>query len=151
VNLRLYVRRKSAEGWRRGVVFIRELVPRWAVALIARYCYGEPYRCVPMRHSIDQNGTGLNVLYAWRRQRKWESISATAIGTPQVTVADSLEEFITEHYWGYTACGQSCSEYQVEHPRWRIWGAEGAVLDADVSKLYGSEFASALSNPPMSA
>ena len=28
VNLRFYVRRRGAEGWRRGVAFIRELVPR---------------------------------------------------------------------------------------------------------------------------
>ena len=151
VNLRFYVRRNSAEGWRRGVVFIRELVPRWAVAMIARYCYGEPYQCVPMRHSIEQNGTGFNVRYEWRRKGAWESIRATALGSPQVTREDSLEEFITEHYWGYTAQGSSCSEYQVEHPRWRLWQAEGAVLDADVSTLYGSAFAKPLSNPAMSA
>ena len=150
VNLRFYVRRNSAEGWRRGVVFIRELVPRWAVALIARYCYGEPYRCVPMRHSIEQNGTGFNVRYAWRRKGAWESISATALATPQVIREGSLEEFITEHYWGYTARGSNCSEYQVEHPRWRLWRAEGAVFCAEVTSLYGSAFARPLSDPPMS-
>ena len=32
VNLRFYVRKKSADTWRRGVVFIRELVPRRAIA-----------------------------------------------------------------------------------------------------------------------
>jgi hypothetical protein len=151
VNLRFYVRRDSAEGWRRGVVFIRELVPRWAVALIARYCYGEPYQCVPMRHSIKQSSTGLNVRYAWRRKGAWESISATAVGSPQLMLEDSLEEFITEHYWGYTAHGSGCSEYQVEHPRWRLWKTEGANLEAEVATLYGSAFAKALSNPPMSA
>ena len=150
VNLRFYVRRNCAEGWRRGVVFIRELVPRWAVALIARYCYGEPYQCVPMRHSIEQNGTGLNVKYAWRRKGAWESISATALGSPQLIREDSLEEFITEHYWGYTAHGSGCSEYQVEHPRWRLWQAERAVLDADISTLYGRAFAKRLSSPAMS-
>src|SRR5690348_18142677 len=35
VNLRFYVRRRVAEGWRRGVVFVREIVPRRAVALVA--------------------------------------------------------------------------------------------------------------------
>lgn len=150
VNLRFYVRRNSVEGWRRGVVFIRELVPRWAVAMIARYCYGEPYQCVPMRHSLEQNGGGLEVRYAWRRQGVWESIRATAVGSPQVAREGSLEEFITEHYWGYTARGPGCSEYQVEHPRWRVWRAEG-VFNAEASTLYGSTFAKPLSNPPMSA
>ncbi|MGK4277505.1 DUF2071 domain-containing protein, partial [Escherichia coli] len=79
--------------------------------------------------------------YAWRRKGAWESISATAVGSPLATLEGSLEEFITEHYWGYTARGRDCSEYQVEHPRWRVWRAEGAALDAEVSNLYGSAFA----------
>jgi hypothetical protein len=53
VNLRFYVRRKSADTWRRGVVFIRELVPRRAIALIARTCYGENYIALPMKHDIE--------------------------------------------------------------------------------------------------
>ena len=53
VNLRFYVRRKSADTWRRGVVFIRELVPRRAIALVARTFYGENYIAVPMKHEIE--------------------------------------------------------------------------------------------------
>ena len=53
VNLRFYVRRKSADTWRRGVVFIRELVPRRAIALVARTFYGENYVAVPMKHEIE--------------------------------------------------------------------------------------------------
>ena len=47
VNLRFYMRRKSADNWRRGVVFIRELVPRRAIALVARAFYGERYVAPP--------------------------------------------------------------------------------------------------------
>src|SRR5437588_691677 len=43
VNLRFYVRRKSANTWRRGVVFIRELVPRRAIAVVARNFYGQKF------------------------------------------------------------------------------------------------------------
>ncbi|MDE0204502.1 MAG: DUF2071 domain-containing protein, partial [Candidatus Tectomicrobia bacterium] len=32
VNLRFYVRRRVGGGWRRGVVFVKELVPRRAIA-----------------------------------------------------------------------------------------------------------------------
>jgi len=53
VNLRFYVRRKSADPSRRGVVFIRELVPRRAIALVARTFYRENYVAVPMRHEIE--------------------------------------------------------------------------------------------------
>ena len=31
VNLRFYVRRKATDGWRRGVVFIKEIVPKAAI------------------------------------------------------------------------------------------------------------------------
>jgi hypothetical protein len=53
VNLRFYVRRKSADTWRRGVVFVRELVPRRAIAMVARAFYGENYTAVPMKHEIE--------------------------------------------------------------------------------------------------
>ena len=42
VNLRFYVRRTTPEGQvRRAVVFVRELVPKFAVALAARWIYNE--------------------------------------------------------------------------------------------------------------
>ncbi len=139
------------EGWRRGVVFIRELVPRRAIAFIARTFYGEPYLAVPMRHSIDLSASRIRVEYAWRRADRWESLHATGTGQPQPIEIGSEEEFITEHYWGYTARAAGCSEYQVEHPRWRVWRAIETGLEADVSSLYGDRFAEGLSGNPASA
>lgn len=151
VNLRFYVRRQVAEGWRRGVVFIRELVPRRAIAFIARRCYGEPYTALPMRHRIDHTTERIRVEYGWQRQGRWESVCAAAEGQPKAIENGSLEEFITEHYWGYTARKAACSEYQVEHPRWQVWDALEATLEADVSTLYGDAFVESLSSPPASA
>jgi uncharacterized protein len=151
VNLRFYVRKKSADTWRRGVVFIRELVPRRAVALIARTFYGERYFAVPMKHEIEHVDLALNVQYSWRRSGKWESLQMRATGEPQPIPAGSHAEFITEHYWGYTCVGDRCSEYRVEHPRWKIWQAETFAFDADVRALYGDEFAETLTAPPRSA
>ena len=151
VNLRFYVRRQAAEGWRRGVVFLRELVPRRAIALIARTCYGEPYTALPMRHRIDLTTEKIRVNYGWRRQGRWESVRAAAEGRPRAVEDGSLEEFITEHYWGYTARKAACSEYQVEHPRWQVWRALEATLEADVASLYGEVFAESLSSRPASA
>ena len=34
-------------------MFIRELVPRRAIAVVARTCYGENYVAVPMKHEIE--------------------------------------------------------------------------------------------------
>src|SRR5256885_6583462 len=83
VNLRFYVRKKSADTWRRGVVFIRELVPRRAIATIARVFYGEPYLAVPMNHNIDHVDGKLDVEYSWKRGRKSESLKMSATGEAQ--------------------------------------------------------------------
>jgi uncharacterized protein YqjF (DUF2071 family) len=91
VNLRFYVRRKSADTWRRGVVFIREIVPRQAIALIARACYGENYVALPMKHEIAHVDSNLNVEFSWRRSRKWESLKMRATGEPQPIPATDFE------------------------------------------------------------
>jgi uncharacterized protein YqjF (DUF2071 family) len=151
VNLRFYVRKKSADTWRRGVVFVRELVPRRAIALVARAFYGENYLALPMKHQVDHVDLKLNVEYSWRRGRKWESLKMSATGESQPIPAGSHPEFITEHYWGYTRVQAGCSEYRVEHPRWRVWKADAFALSADVAALYGEQFAEPLAAPPHSA
>ena len=151
VNLRFYVRKKSADTWRRGVVFVRELVPRQAIATVARVFYGENYVAVPMKHAIDHADSNLNVEYSWRRGRKWELLKMSASGEPQTIQAGSHAEFITEHYWGYTCCRGGCSEYRVEHPRWKVWNAEKFELKADVAALYGEQFVEPLRAAPRSA
>ena len=151
VNLRFYVKRKSADTWRRGVVFIRELVPRHAIALIARACYGENYLAVPMKHEIEHVDSDVKVEFSWRRGRKWESLKMSATGEPQSIPAGSHAEFISEHYWGYTSLRSGCGEYRVEHPRWKIWNASEFGFTADVATLYGEQFTETLNQPPRSA
>jgi uncharacterized protein len=151
VNLRFYVRKKSADTWRRGVVFVRELVPKRAIALVARTFYGENYVALPMKHQIDHVDPNLSVEYSWRRGRKWESIRMSASGEAQTIPAGSHAEFITEHYWGYTCFRGGCSEYRVEHPRWKVWNADKFEFNADVAMLYGPQFVEPLSAAPRSA
>jgi uncharacterized protein YqjF (DUF2071 family) len=151
VNLRFYVRRRAEEGWRRGVVFIRELVPRRIIAFVARAVYGEPYSALPMRHRIERSAAQISAEYGWKRRGRWESLRMTAPGNLQEVAAGSEEEFITEHYWGYTARGTSAREYQVEHPRWKLSRATGVAFDADIASLYGEQFVQGLSAQPASA
>ena len=151
VNLRFYVRKKSADTWRRGVVFVRELVPRRAIALVARTFYGENYLALPMKHQIDHIDPNLSVEYSWRRGRKWDSIKMSATGDAQIIPAGSHAEFITEHYWGYTCFRGGCSEYRVEHPRWKTWNANQFEFSADVAALYGEQFVEPLTAAPRSA
>lgn len=158
VNLRFYVRRRAPEGWRRGVAFIKEIVPRRAIATIARLIYEEPYAATRMRHRIETNAPGdtLNeggaVEYGWIHQGRWNTLRAVTKGAPAALEADSEAEFIAEHYWGYTARRDGgCSEYKVEHPAWRVWQASEATLDCDVAEIYGEQFADTLAAPPRSA
>ncbi|HSG38183.1 MAG TPA: DUF2071 domain-containing protein [Thermoanaerobaculia bacterium] len=154
VNLRFYVRRQGPEGWRRGVVFVKEIVPRFAIATTARLLYGEKYVSLPMRHSIagDPTRGGMSVMYGWRHRGRWNGLGAVVSGTPEEAAPGSEEEFITEHYWGYSALrGGGCTEYRVEHPRWRVWQLERPVLDCDVAALYGQRFVATLAGEPSSA
>lgn len=150
VNLRFYVRRRSADTWRRGVCFVREIVPKRAITAVARTFYGEPYMTLRMKSDVIDRDGKVEVRYSWRRGSKWEWISMSAGGEPQVVDAGTHEEFITEHYWGYTKLRERCSEYRVEHPRWRIWPALHADFKADVATLYGSNFIAPLSAQPVS-
>ena len=151
LNLRFYVRRKAADGWRRGVTFVRELVPRQAIAFVARVFYDEPYSAAAMRHRIQHQSDALTIEYQWGRRRVWETLAMTAVGEPRDSLAGSHEEFITEHYWGYTARPSGTSEYAVEHPRWRFWPAATWRFDADVAALYGDRFVPTLQAKPASA
>jgi uncharacterized protein YqjF (DUF2071 family) len=148
VNLRFYVRRKCGGTWRRGVVFVREIVPRRIVALVARMIYGERFMTFPMRHSIENLTAGQRVTYGWRRNGEWESVSATATGEPRLPRPFSEEEFIFENYWGYTARGIRTAEFRVEHSPWKIRTAVDARFEAEIATLYGSEFVETLAVPP---
>ena len=152
VNLRFYVKRREGGEERRGVVFIREIVPRFAVAHLARLAYGENYVCYPMRHTVRANGAGIAAEYQWRVDERWCGLRAEASGEPAHAADGSLEQFITEHYWGYSAQrGGGCVEYQVAHPRWRVWNAKAAAFEGDAESLYGQELAGVLHRPPDSA
>jgi uncharacterized protein len=149
VNLRFYVRR----GERRGVVFLRELVPKRAVATVARWAYGENYTCVPMGQAIEAGAQGnLKVEYWWgagagRCAMRMETGAAAFLPDE-----GSLSQFITEHYWGYATQRDGGSlEYEVQHPRWQVREAERASFDGDAARYCGEEFAKELKRPPDSA
>ncbi|HEY7354417.1 MAG TPA: DUF2071 domain-containing protein [Terriglobales bacterium] len=151
VNLRFYVRRQHGTEIRRGVVFIREVVPRKAVAAMAKMFYGEPYVALPMSHSLRTN-INTHVTYQWKLNGRWNRISILAVGDPVLPENDSAEQFITEHYWGYAAPkAKKCVEYEVRHPQWRVWKAQEAGFEGCAEKLYGHELNALLQKEPASA
>lgn len=153
VNLRFYVRRRDpAGGWRRAVVFISELVPRRAIAAVARIAYNEPYRAVPMHHAIAIDpASGGTLHYGWRHRGAAFEVSAEVVGPARPIDPSSAAGYIAEHYWGYTRQRDGGTlEYQVEHPSWSGWDRGTGLLSGPVAGLYGEGFAEALTQPPAS-
>lgn len=152
VNLRFYVRRRMPDEDRRGVVFIKEIVPHHMTANIARWFYNENYVARPMQHQLDgPEHPERRVEYRWRENHQWNTIAATIAGEPRPSEPGSETEFITEHYWGYAAQRDGgCLEYAVEHPRWQVFDPLEVTLDVDIAATYGPMWAEALSGPPHS-
>jgi uncharacterized protein len=139
-------------------VFLREIAPRRAVAYVAQRFYGEKYLALPMREYIELDerfsGFARRARFEWRLGEQVYEIEATSNALPRYPEEKSLEDFIIEHYWGYSAgptCELGCVEYEVEHRRWLIRPADRAQFSGDAAALYGREFAEALSRPPDSA
>jgi uncharacterized protein YqjF (DUF2071 family) len=156
VNLRFYVRRRADDGWRRGVVFVKEVAPRRAIVAVARWVYNENYIACPMASRVSlpdpDRGTSGSVEYHWTSGPRRYSVGAEFDGTPALPGPGSEEEFITEHYWGYGRRRDGSSlEYRVEHPRWRVWRTSRARFDGDVKEFYGAQYDDALRQPPSSA
>ena len=137
VNLRFYVKRETGNETRRGVVFVKEIVPRFAIAFVAKTFYGEPYEAWRMSHSKAEN----SLSYGWRKGDFVNEIKVEIGANAGVPTANSDGEFIIEHYWGYTKRGQHrADEYKVEHPKWELFDIKKHEIKCDFGRLYGAEF-----------
>jgi len=140
VNLRFYVRYKSGKDWKRGVVFINEFVPKPAITFVANHLYKERYVTCTMKHKWEI-GKQLIVGYYWKKNNKWNELEVTANSKLNEIKQGSKEEFITEHYWGYSAVDKNkTGEYEVAHPRWDIYPIEDHKIDCDFKQSYGNDF-----------
>jgi uncharacterized protein YqjF (DUF2071 family) len=152
VNLRFYVRHREGNEDRRGVVFIAEIVPKWAIAKVARIVYGENYIRLPMKHRVDTNSSTITAEYEWQQGGAWSKIYVQASGSPAPAAEGSLAQFITEHYWGYSKQRNGSSlEYRVEHVPWNVWKSTAAGFEGDATGIYGVELGRVLQRPPDSA
>jgi uncharacterized protein YqjF (DUF2071 family) len=140
VNLRFYVRYNDNGEWKRGVVFIKEIVPKPALTFVANTVYKENYETMPMKHVWETAASNLKVEYQWKKKR-WNGFKIIAETNSTSIAPDSEEEFITEHYWGYAKVGdEKTSEYGVEHPRWEVYKTIDYSIDVDFGYVYGNEF-----------
>ncbi len=177
INLRYYVRRTVDGETRRGVAFVREIVPRRAVSLTANWLYHENYITRRMRSDIRMAGaqlsTGDTVEYAWRTKlpvpnregagegsspsaakpkHRWNRLAARVAAPLQLPPPGSLEEFLVEHYWGYVrAPGGTTREYRVAHDPWQVAPADNVAWDCDLAATYHTPLAEYLAVPPAHA
>lgn len=150
INLRFYVHRESNGEDRRGVTFIVEVVPRIAVAATARFLYGENYVRFPMSYSVKTARLYKTAEYSWRTKKGWCKVAASAKGEPSLPEQGSLEQFITEHYWGYSNRNGQSVEYHVSHEPWRVWRDAAGTFEGDAQSLYGVELAEVIRQQPHS-
>lgn len=140
VNLRFYVRYKDQGNWKRGVVFIKEIVPKPALTFVANTVYQENYETMPMQHVWQKEKDNLSVVYKWKKEN-WNSIVVNAQTEPIDIISGSEEEFITEHYWGYTQTkNNGTAEYEVEHPRWKVYPIKDYSINVNFGTVYGADF-----------
>ena len=140
-NLRFYVRYQQNQVWKRGTVFINEIVPKYFIPLIANSFYRENYVRYPMKHHILNHNNQLEVSYSFKINQNWNSVSAIADSIAIPLKANSIEEFITEHYWGYNRWNNSKTlEYGVEHPAWLTYPLRSIAVNCRFEDIYPKAF-----------
>jgi len=141
VNLRFYVKYQDGDTTKRGVVFIKEIVPKFALSAVANTIYNENYETMPMTHSWMENDVERSVEYRWRCKNEWQSFSLTANKGLSEIPANSEAEFITEHYWGYARYSdKKTNEYEVRHPKWAQYKVKSFNIAVDFGLTYGENF-----------
>lgn len=150
VNLRFYVRHKDGSEWKRGVVFIKEIVPKPMLKIVANTIYNENYETMSMEHTWLSSADQLQVEYRWKK-KNWNSVKVIATDIPKGIAPNSEAEFITEHYWGYTkVTKEKTSEYGVEHPKWDMYPIHDYEINVDFGDVYGAEFEFLKNEKPLS-
>lgn len=142
VNLRFYVKHFDGDTWKRGVVFVKEIVPKPMLTLVANTVYKEHYQTLPMRFLWEEDKGERKIVYEWKSEGAWQLFETIAEFAPSEIAPGSEAEFITEHYWGYTKVNpRKTFEYQVTHPRWEQYKVKSHRIEVDFGKVYGEKFA----------
>nr|WP_294894329.1 DUF2071 domain-containing protein [uncultured Pedobacter sp.] len=150
INLRFYVKYKDGEVWKRGAVFISEIVSKPMIALVANTLFYENYEVLKTKHNWEKDNNSEKISYYWKK-KNWYELSVVANDKAIELIPGSEAEFITEHYFGYVKSGENkCLEYDVEHPRWKIYHVNEFAINVDFKDLYGDNFAFLDSQKPNS-
>ena len=139
INLRFYV---VAPDGRRGVMFIRELVPRPAIAWIAKAIYNEPYAATWMRSAVEKTPERIEVVHNWRWRGEDHRLRVTSRIQSRMPEQGSVEHFFKEHQWGFGVTHRGATlAYEVRHPHWEVHDVLDYDVQSNLGQLYGDEFA----------
>ena len=143
INLRFYVRHTDENGnIKRGVVFIKEFVPKPCIAAVANKIYNEPYTAIKMSSTYDINEHKLTIQHLFVKDKIEHELKFIVENEPYFPSEDSTEHFFKEHEWGFgTTKSGKLTMYRVEHPKWRIYPLKTRFeLDVHFDKLYGENW-----------
>lgn len=151
INLRFYVKRVEGNIIKRGVVFINETVPYKFVALLANKLYKEHYIALKTKNKIKINDLDKHIRYEWKINKEWNHLSVNADNKKELMIKGSIEEFIFEHYYGYTKINDhTTQEYSVNHPRWQVNKVLEYSINCDFESMYGKDFSFLRNQQPQS-
>lgn len=142
VNLRFYVKEPNPDGsFKRGVVFIKELVPDQPIAKLANTLFHEHYEAVPLYNHNEEFSSSIEVSYSWEKNGRSHTMQAKTDGSYSDLEMNSEEEFTLEHYWGYTRVSECKTyRYEVKHPKWKVSTIKQYGLDWNPRLAYGEEW-----------
>ena len=141
VNLRFYVKHKVGNEIKRGVVFIKEIVPKRALTFVANTIYKENYVTLPMSHKWEENKSTFSIEYSWELHKKLNYIKVISDKNGVEIRKHSKTEFIAEHYWGYSkGSKKETTEYEVKHIKWKNYLVKEFQVSVDFEANYGLDF-----------
>lgn len=151
INLRFYVKRFDGLNWRKGTVFLSEIVGKTALSILANSIFHENYKTLPTRQEIEEKNTSLEVGYFWEFHNEWQHFKVKSDAIPSPISKDSETEFIIHRLWGYGKHTENeTNEYSISHPTWQTYKVEEYSIKVDFAKVYGPEFSMLTSAVPHS-
>lgn len=151
INLRFYVKRFDGAEWRKGTVFLSEIVNKKALGLLANTLAREHYQILPTSQEIRETEDRLDVNYSWKFREKEQFLRV--IGSKLITPYEqhSESDFILDRLYGYGRINEEVSnEYSISHNTWQTYEVREYSINVDFMRQFGPEFSILTSMTPHS-
>ena len=151
INLRFYVKRFDGSIWRKGTVFLSEIVDKTALSFLANSLFHENYRTLPTKQKIEEKDDSLEVSYSWEYEKEWQNFRMSSNKLPSPIDGNSEAEFILDRFWAYGKHNdKETNEFKISHPTWQTYQVKDYQIEVDFSKVYGTDLSFLRTSPPHS-